>query len=123
GQALHDAPCEERDLLEVGHVLDHLAEALLLGGLHHDDGKARAQQELQLVLFALHAASRRAPSRRASSFACTPPKPPLDMTSTWSPGRSIAATDSTIGSISWKTKARAPSGASAPAGSQPRPFA
>src|SRR5205823_9751927 len=72
----------------------------------------------------LHAAScRRFCASRCSNFACTPPKPPFDMTRTWSPGFSVAASDSTIASISWNTKARAPSGARAPAGSQLSPFA
>ncbi len=82
-QPLHRGPGEERHFVQVGERLDHREEARLLWRLHHDDGKARAQQQLQLFLLGLHALALTGRARRrARSFSCTPPKPPFDITST-----------------------------------------
>ena len=56
----------------------------------------------------------------ASSFSWMPPKPPLLITSTWSPGFASRAIACTSAGRSESTVAAAPSGASAPATSQPR---
>src|SRR5919197_736083 len=59
--------------------------------------------------------------RRSSSFAWIPPKPPLDMMRTLSPGRASATTARTNASMSSKHRARLPSRANTPAASQPSP--
>ena len=55
----------------------------------------------------------------SSSFWCTPPKPPLLITSTWSPGRAAATTDFTSRCRSSNACALSPSGASASVRFQP----
>src|SRR5919198_4252183 len=59
--------------------------------------------------------------RRSSSFAWMPPKPPLDMMRTLSPGRASPTTARTNASMSSKHRARLPSAANTPAASQPSP--
>src|SRR5450432_2974414 len=73
-----------------------------------------------------HAAARAAPGPCVApsadrSFACTPPKLPLLMHSTWSPGRAAATMRATSSSMVLATTARAPSGRKASAASQPSP--
>src|SRR5271165_7100511 len=67
----------------------------------------------------IHLASR---TRRASSsLSCRPPKPPLLITSTWSPATASAANPSTRAATVPAKRARGPNGASAARRSQSSP--
>src|SRR5687768_8797367 len=59
--------------------------------------------------------------RRFSSLSWMPPKPPLDMTRTWSPAFASAATAPISRSRSSSQRARVPSAANTAPASQPRP--
>ena len=77
--------------------------------------RGEGRGEGQLHDFRIHAHA-----NRASSFSWMPPKPPLLMTSTRSPGRASATIASISAVRSSRTVARSPSGASAAAASHPR---
>src|SRR5688572_21554309 len=58
---------------------------------------------------------------RASSLSWMPPKPPFDITSTWSPALASPATAAISGSSASSQRARAPSSAKSERASQPSP--
>ncbi len=77
------APRIERRIHEIGHPLEEVERPRLLRGHQHDHRETRAEQGGKGELVGI-------PHRESlsSSFAWMPPKPPLDITRTWSPGRS-----------------------------------
>src|SRR5262249_2538337 len=80
-------------------------------------GLVRLRRRVESVQIDDHAPFR----RRASSFSWMPPKPPFDITSTWSPVFASPATASTSASRLSSQRARCPSGANTALASQPRP--
>src|SRR5690606_17242907 len=73
-------------------------QAALAQGLRHQARLERRWRRPKTVQVQDHGAPRRA--RASSSLPCTPPKPPLLMTSTWSPGWAAWATAATRASRS-----------------------